>query len=99
MFALEALRKPQLPSRLIVTRRQVENYFARFPVRGFDCIHNARARFCRDDEAIHQHQDGLVEADIQQRLRRGKLEDLPALIEPVESGLAQIEETGFDLIA
>ena len=48
--------------------------------------------FSRNDQAIHEYEDRLAEINIEQRFRRGELEHLPRLIEPVEAGLAQIEE-------
>ena len=46
----------------------------------------------RDDEAIDQREDRLVEIDVEERLGRGKFEDAAVLIEAIEALLAQLEQ-------
>ena len=112
MLAFKPLRKPQLcgagasargsvllPSLRHILPRHIENYFPGLPVCRLHGIHNAGSRFRRNREPIHQHKHRLIEPHIQQRLRRGELEHLPGLIQPVKAALAQLEEAGLYLIS
>ena len=58
-------------------------------------IHNARAVLGVHNNSIQQNEHWKREVEVKQRLRRGKLEDAAPLIEAVEAGGAQFDETGF----
>src|SRR5205807_2021497 len=68
-----------------VTRFRVfEDGFARLPIAGFHGIDNPLVKVGRNRNAIRKNPHRLVPVDIEQRFRRGKLEDLAVLPEPVE---------------
>ena len=70
----------------------LEDHFAGFAIADLDGIDQALVQVRPDGQAVHQHEDGLREIDIQQRFGRGEFEDAAALEEPVEALLAQFEE-------
>src|SRR5262249_9631776 len=91
VLALEALGEKEPAGLSVVVGRWFEDDFSGFAVRSFDCVDDSRARFGRDAEAVDQNEHGLGKVDVKKRFWRGKFEDLPGLIEAVESGFAQVE--------
>ena len=72
--------------------RAFEDYFAGLAVADLDGVDQALVQFRPNRQPVHQHEDGLGEVDIQQRLRSGELEDAAALEQPVEALLSQFEK-------
>ena len=52
----------------------------------------------RQHQPIDQRKDGLGKIDVEQRFRSGEFKDLAILKEPVESALAQFEESRLQRI-
>ena len=98
MLALEALRKAECARRLAVARRGLEDDLAGLAIADLDGVHDAGAGVGETDEAVNQHEDGLVEVQVEQGFRGGELEDLAVLVEAVEAALAEFEEAGSQLI-
>ena len=68
-------RRALAPS--LVARNLFENHLAGLAISNLRRIHDARAVFGADDDPVQQHEHRKREVQIQQRLRRGELEDLP----------------------
>ncbi len=92
VLALKALREAQLLCRFAVARRRLKQHFSRLAITLLNGIHNPQPRLGRDRDAVDQHQHRLVEVQVQQRLRRGKLEHLSVLVQPVVAPRPQFEE-------
>jgi hypothetical protein len=69
----------------------LEHRFTGFAIARLQCVHNARPLVRRDYDSVHQNINRLAEVDIQQRLRRGELKNLPILEEPAKTFFAQIK--------
>ena len=70
----------------------LENHFTSFAITDLDRVDQALVQFRADRDAVHQHENGLAEIDIEQRFRRRELEHPPGLKQPREALLAQFEE-------
>ena len=73
---------------MIVSARGFKDHLARFAIRDFGCIYDARASVRRNHEAIDQHKHWLFEIDFEQRLRRREFENLVLLVKTIEAALA-----------
>ena len=91
ILALETLGEAQSFRCLTCLRGGFEDHLAGLAITDFDRIHDAGAGVRRDRQPIYEHKYGLREINIEQRLGRGELEDLPILVETVESAGAEIE--------
>src|SRR6185312_3530278 len=92
-LAFKALREPESLRRLLIARCGLKNYFSRFAIGGFNCVHNAGARIGCDRKPIHKQEHRFGEINVQKRLGRGKFENLALLIKAIESSLAQFEKS------
>ena len=89
--ALIRAGESQPPSlRSLVTRGLLKNHLARLAIRNLRRIHNARTVLRAHHECDPAAQTPALKIQIEQRLRRRKLEDSSLLIEPVESARAQL---------
>ena len=68
-----------------IARNLFKDDFAGFAIGNLSRIHDARAILGADDDAIEKDEDGKREVEIEQRLRRGELDDLALLVEAVEA--------------
>src|SRR5450755_1054074 len=90
--------KSQPLDRLAIARSSFKDNFPGFAIADFDRIDDPGTLVRRYYEAIHQSEHGFRKINVQQRFRRGKLENLPVLKQPVEAALAQIEKPRLNCI-
>ena len=70
----------------------LEDELAGLAVADLDGVDEALMQVGADGETVHQEKDGLREIDVEQRFRRGELENLAVLEEAIEALLAELEE-------
>ena len=72
--------------------RGLKDHLARLAITDLEGVDQPLPDVRGDRNAIDQHVNRLREIDVQQRFRRGKLEDAAALIQAIEALLAKIEQ-------
>ena len=70
----------------------MKNDLAGLGVAGFHSVHDALTLIGTGHQAVGEHEDRLIEIDIEQRFGRRKLEQAAVLKKPIEAFLAEIEE-------
>ena len=89
---LAGLRGPHGQVFVRGARNLLKHHLARLAVSNLRRVHNPRAVVGTNDDPIQKHKHRQRKVQIQQRLRRRKLDDPALLVEPVETTPAQLRQ-------